>query len=57
MDLCSLVAIKPIFENMCMRDLMVYASALPDATFVPVRYYRDDSGLEVDAIIELACGR
>ena len=36
---------------------MVYARALPDVGFEPVRYYRDDSGLEVDAIIEMADGR
>ncbi len=46
-----------VFENMCMRDLMVYAQALPDAPAVPVRYYRDDAGLEADAIVELADGR
>ena len=45
------------FENLCLRDLLVYASALPDIGSEPVRYYRDDSGLEVDAIIELADGR
>lgn len=46
-----------VFENLCMRDLAVYAGALDPAADVPVRYYRDDSGLEVDAIIELADGR
>lgn len=46
-----------VFENMCIRDLSVYAQALPDAPNVPVRYYRDDAGLEADAIIELADGR
>lgn len=46
-----------MFENLCLRDLLVYASALPSVGFEPVRYYRDDSGLEVDAIIELADGR
>ena len=45
-----------VFENLCMRDLTVYARALPDAGPVPVRYYRDDSGLEVDAVIERADG-
>ena len=43
-----------VFENLCMRDLMVYARALPLAGDVPVRYYRDDAGLEADAIVELA---
>lgn len=46
-----------VFENLCMRDLMVYAAALPNAGYQPLRYYRDSSGLEVDAIIELADGR
>lgn len=46
-----------IFENLCMRDLLVYASSLPNIGLQPVRYYRDDSGLEVDAIIELTDGR
>lgn len=46
-----------VFENLCMRDLLVYAQALPEAAAVPVRYYRDDSGLEADAIIELTDGR
>lgn len=41
-----------VFENLCMRDLDVYARALPQVSGQPVRYYRDDSNLEVDAIIE-----
>lgn len=46
-----------LFESLCMRDLRVYASALPDATIDPLRYYQDADGLEVDAIIELRDGR
>lgn len=46
-----------VFENFVMRDLQVYASAHPLASAHPVRYYHDDSGLEADAIIELADGR
>lgn len=46
-----------LFESLCMRDLMVYARALSDIGFEPVRYYRDDAGLEADAIVELADGR
>jgi predicted AAA+ superfamily ATPase len=46
-----------VFENLCMRDVDVYARAVPGARFSPVRYYRDDSGLEVDVIIELSDGR
>lgn len=44
------------FENLCMRDLQVYASSLDAAGSHPVRYYRDDSDLEIDAVIELADG-
>lgn len=46
-----------VFENMVIRDLMVYAEAHELCGDVPVRYYRDDSGLEADAVIELADGR
>ncbi|WP_165247034.1 ATP-binding protein [Adlercreutzia sp. ZJ141] len=46
-----------VFENLCLRDLVVYARAHELARPIPVRYYRDDSGLEVDAIVELVDGR
>lgn len=46
-----------VFENMAIRDLLVYAEALEGVADIPVRYYRDDSGLEADAIIELSDGR
>ena len=46
-----------VFENMAMRDLSVYARALDLLDDVPVRYYRDDSGVEADAIVQLADGR
>ena len=46
-----------VFKNLCIRDLEVYARAMEFAADVPVRYYRDDTGLEIDAIIELADGR
>ena len=46
-----------VFEAMCIRDLEVYAEALEPAADIPVRYYRDETGLEVDAIVELADGR
>ena len=45
------------FESLCVRDLTVYARALPQAGLEPVRYYRDETGLEADAIIELMDGR
>ncbi len=41
-----------VFENLCMRDLAVYARALPRPGTEPLRYYRDDSDLEVDAVVE-----
>ena len=46
-----------VFENLCMRDLSVYARTLDLLDDVPVRYYRDDSGLEADAVVQLADGR
>ena len=46
-----------IFENMAMRDLSVYARSLELLDETPVRHYRDDSGLEADAIVQLADGR
>lgn len=46
-----------LFEELCLRDLRVYVSALHDAGTDALRYYRDADGLEVDAIIELRDGR
>ena len=46
-----------VFENMAVRDLSVYARALDLLDDVSVRYYRDDSGVEADAIVQLADGR
>ena len=46
-----------VFENLCMRDLDVYARALPQPGLHPVQYYRDDSNLEADAVIETSDGR
>jgi predicted AAA+ superfamily ATPase len=37
-----------VFEGLCLRDLLIYAEAGGDRVF----HYRDDSGLEVDAIVE-----
>jgi hypothetical protein len=42
-----------LFESLVIRDLRVYAQA-SDAT---VSYYRDNSGLEVDTIVETRDGR
>jgi hypothetical protein len=46
-----------LFENLCLRDLAVYVRALPGAARGSLYYYRDDTGLEADAVIELADGR
>ena len=40
------------FENLCIRDLRIYADAL-DGT---VYHYRDKNGLECDAVIHLRGG-
>ncbi len=42
-----------LFESMVVRDLRVYAEALGAQVF----HYRDENGLEADAIIEMSDGR
>ena len=42
-----------IFENLCIRDILVYSSSLNGE----VLYYNDDSGLEADCVIYLNDGR
>lgn len=42
-----------LFESMVVRDLRVYAQVLDGRLF----YYRDNTGLEVDAVVELPDGR
>lgn len=46
-----------LFEQLCMRDLQVYASVMQAAGEGSLRFYRDADGLEVDAILELRDGR
>jgi len=41
-----------MFENLCLRDIAVYAGAMDGSLF----HYRDNSNLEVDAIVELRDG-
>lgn len=41
-----------LFESLCVRDLRVYAETLGGSVY----HYRDSSGLEVDAIVELRDG-
>jgi predicted AAA+ superfamily ATPase len=42
-----------LFENLCLRDLSVYASAIDAAVW----HYRDEAGLEADAIVQSQDGR
>ena len=42
-----------LFESLCIRDLRVYAESIDGGVY----HYRDKSGLEIDAIIQLADGR
>lgn len=42
-----------LFESLCIRDLRIYAEKNDGAVY----HYRDQSGLEVDAIIQLSDGR
>ncbi|MCR5649875.1 MAG: DUF4143 domain-containing protein [Lachnospiraceae bacterium] len=46
-----------LFESLCMHDLAVYSSVLPNAGLNPLHYYRDSDGLEIYAVIELKDGR
>jgi len=46
-----------MFESMCLRDLFVYASASTMFEDAQLSYYRDESGLEVDVVIQLRDGR
>jgi len=46
-----------LFEELCLRDLRIYASCMSNALPDAVKYYRDSDNLEVDAIIELRDGR
>ena len=42
-----------VFENLCVRDLRVYADVLDGKVF----HYRDKSNLECDAVVHLANGK
>jgi len=42
-----------LFESLCIRDLRIYAESIDGSVF----HYRDKSGFEIDAIIQLADGR
>lgn len=42
-----------LFESLCVRDLRVYAEAIDAQVF----HYRDKSGLEADAVVQMKNGR
>lgn len=42
-----------LFESLCIRDLRIHAQPLGGSVF----HYRDENGLEIDAIVELFDGR
>ena len=42
-----------LFENMCVRDLRVYAESINGSVY----HYRDKSGLECDAVVHLKNGK
>ena len=46
-----------LFEELCLRDLKIYASCMDSALPDPILYYKDSDNLEVDAIVELRDGR
>ena len=46
-----------LFEELCLRDVRIYASALQQTPEPSVYYYSDADGLEVDIIVELANGQ
>lgn len=46
-----------LFEELCLRDVLVYASAMGLMPNPTVCYYGDADGLEVDIVIELPDGR
>lgn len=53
-DLVSdLKAMGMMFENLCVRDLRVYAEAIDGQVF----HYRDSNGLECDSVVHLRNGR
>jgi predicted AAA+ superfamily ATPase len=42
-----------LFESLCIRDLRIYAESIDGSVY----HYRDKSGLEIDAVVQLADGR
>ena len=46
-----------LFENLCLRDIKVYLSASDGFQDARVCYYGDDTGLEVDFVLQMPDGR
>ena len=46
-----------LFESLVVHDISVFVTALRNCSSLPICYYRDSDGLEVDVIIELKDGR
>lgn len=46
-----------LFEELCLRDVRAYASAMAQIPEPSVLYYSDADGLEADIVIELSDGR
>lgn len=46
-----------LFENLCLRDVLVYLSASEEYQDARVCYYGDDAGLEVDFVLQMPDGR
>lgn len=49
----DLKALGMLFENLCVRDLRIYAQAIDGEVF----HYRDSAGLECDCVVSLQDGR
>jgi predicted AAA+ superfamily ATPase len=46
-----------LFEELCLRDIRVYSSAMQQIPEPSIYYYADADGLEIDIVIELIDGR
>jgi predicted AAA+ superfamily ATPase len=49
--------LRNLFEELCLRDVRVYASAMQQLPEPFIYYYADADGLEIDIVIELLDGR
>lgn len=55
--LLEMQVFETLFEELCIRDVRIYASAMGLFPEPKVYYYSDAEGLEADIIVELADGR